>query len=229
MAPPGAFFMKVYFLNGLGVDSRVFREIDLPEHELVFLEWIPLSNGETMRSYAQKFLAYYEIEQDSVLVGLSFGGMLAHEIATLQCHKGIVLISSSLGKQDFPWYLKLFLSTRLFFLLPDKTILRSNAFSRWLFGVHAQEDIVLLNDLFGSMDPQQVRRMIQCIQTWRPESVATQTYRIHGTQDHLLKIPENVEYPIAEAGHFAVFTHATVVSASLKSCLNEINKLPKNV
>lgn len=71
---------KIYILSGLGADERVFKKLDLVPLEPVYLKWIPPHKNESVESYASRLLSQIT-EKNPVLIGLSFGGMMAIEIA----------------------------------------------------------------------------------------------------------------------------------------------------
>ena len=74
--------MKAYFIPGLAADKRVFRHIQLPGNFTpVFLEWIAPIKDETLPQYAYRLAEQIEINEPFIIIGLSFGGMLAVEIA----------------------------------------------------------------------------------------------------------------------------------------------------
>jgi pimeloyl-ACP methyl ester carboxylesterase len=227
MAPWGAFFMRVYYVNGLGVDSSVFKELHVAGITPEFLEWLPLDSSETMASYARKMIEHYGIPSNGIVVGLSFGGMLAQEMQVSHPNLRIILISSSIGRHGFPWYLKWFLFLRIYRLIPGIFITTTNFIGNWLFGVSSPKDRERLKVLFRKMDSLQVKRMIHCITTWNP-SPAVISSSIHGEKDRLLYPQKHSVDLIFDAGHFAVFTHANEVSRTLEHQLKELITSPKS-
>lgn len=219
--------MRVYYINGLGVDSSVFKELHVSGIDPVFLEWLPLHGSETMTSYARKMIEHYGIPSNGFVVGLSFGGMLAQEMQAILPDLRVVLISSSYGKNGFPWYLKWFLFLRIYRLIPGIFISKTNFISNWLFGVETTRDRNTLKELFQKMNSIQVKRMIHCIATWNP-SPALISSSIHGEKDRLLYPQKDAVDLISSAGHFAVFTHADEVSNKLQQRLGELISSPES-
>src|SRR5689334_2348901 len=93
--------MEVFFLSGLGADKTVFQFLDFSAYKPIFIDWIPPKKNESLRDYAfrvkEKFL-----HDHAMIVGLSFGGMLATEIAKLFPSSKAILISSSKTKSELP-------------------------------------------------------------------------------------------------------------------------------
>lgn len=74
--------MNVYFISGLGVDERAFKNIILPENYSVHnIRWIELLEKESLESYSTRLIAQIDQQKPFALVGLSFGGMIAAEIS----------------------------------------------------------------------------------------------------------------------------------------------------
>ena len=71
--------MKVYFLPGLGFDSRIFQKLKLEAADLQFIDWIePTSTTEDVKAYAARLAL--QIEQhaaETILIGHSFGGIMS--------------------------------------------------------------------------------------------------------------------------------------------------------
>lgn len=93
--------MDIYLLSGLGADERLFQYLDLKGHRLIPLNWITPCKDESIEDYAQR-IAPQVRDGNSVLIGVSFGGIMAMEIGKhIQIHK-IILISSVESFKELP-------------------------------------------------------------------------------------------------------------------------------
>ena len=77
--------MTIHFISGLGADERVFQFLDLPGIEKKFIRWIEPGKNESIHSYSLRLIDQIQQNEDLVLVGISFGGMVAQEIASCLC------------------------------------------------------------------------------------------------------------------------------------------------
>ena len=82
----------VYVFSGLGADERVFYKIDFGNCAVIFIKWIAPKKNESIECYAVRITAQITTTHP-VLVGLSFGGMMAVEVAKHIATEKIVLIS----------------------------------------------------------------------------------------------------------------------------------------
>jgi len=99
--------LKAYFISGLGADKKAFQKIKLPSaYEPVYLDWIPPQKNESLCNYARRFSSLIKNDDAFILIGLSFGGMLASEIARLRRPMKTIIISSLASSNELPWYFK---------------------------------------------------------------------------------------------------------------------------
>ena len=71
---------SVYFVPGLAAGGEIFKNIRFPKetHEVFILEWLlPTSSEESLSAYAKRMAARV-VKKNAVLVGVSFGGVMAH-------------------------------------------------------------------------------------------------------------------------------------------------------
>ena len=83
---------EIYLLSGLGADERVFDFLDLSQYKVNYIRWIiPLKN-ELITDYASRLCTQIHSARP-LLIGVSFGGMIAIEIGKLIPTEKIILIS----------------------------------------------------------------------------------------------------------------------------------------
>src|SRR3954471_14038187 len=125
--------MKVYFIAGLAADKRVFKYIQLPTGcEAVFLDWISPEKEDTLPSYALRLASTINKEEPFALIGLSFGGMLATEIAKVYQPAVTILISSVPVSKELPGYFRMAGKMRLHKIVPV-SLLKSSSLAKRLF------------------------------------------------------------------------------------------------
>jgi len=74
----------VYFISGLGADERVFQFLDLSEIEHRFIKWNVPQKNESLPSYCKRLTEQINVQQEVILIGISFGGMIAQEITKVR-------------------------------------------------------------------------------------------------------------------------------------------------
>src|SRR5690554_6804824 len=115
--------IPVYFVPGLAAGKEIFKNIRLPENrfDIHILEWlIPIEN-EKIEAYAQRMAALIN-DKNPVLVGVSFGGVMAQEMSRFLPLRKLVIISSIKSKNELPLRLRLLRYTKAYKLAPTKAI-----------------------------------------------------------------------------------------------------------
>lgn len=217
--------MKVYFISGLGADSRVFHHIQLPPgFEAVYLDWIKPKQNESLHGYATRLAERIDASDKFILVGLSMGGMMAVEIAKRYHPVMTILLSSVPCSPNLPFYFRVAGKLRLHKLVPV-SLLKSASFIKRFFTVEKKEDKKLLRQLIYDTDPAFIRWALNAILHWDCKDFNGHYIHIHGSTDMILPIrfakPTHV---IAKAGHMMVLTKAGEINGILQETLSGIKK-----
>lgn len=214
---------RIYFISGLGADRRVFKKLVFPpDFELVYLDWIAPQANESLEDYAGRLALKIDTSTPFYLVGLSFGGMLATEIAKKLHPIHTFLISSSPVFKGLPWYYRMAGSLRLQKLLPVGLLKKGNGIGLKFLGATTEKERMLLKQLIVDSDPAFMKWALTCILTWRNKERPGNLTHIHGSADHILPIryykPDIV---IKNGGHFMVYANAKEISESMTHQLME--------
>ncbi|MDI9879173.1 alpha/beta hydrolase [Flectobacillus longus] len=214
---------KIYLLSGLGVDGRVFDNIDLNEYQPQLIEWIPLLNHEDISEYAQRLSTL--IEPKSVLIGLSFGGMVAIEIAKYISVCKIILVSSASNFRQIPWLFRLWDWSKFIKVLPKRLILKANPVTFWLFGITRRHEKILLTQILADTDYNFLFWAVRQIIQWKNTEVNSKVIHLHGTKDRLLQQPLKIspaeKYWIKDGGHFMIITHSDEIEGIIRKELKQ--------
>jgi pimeloyl-ACP methyl ester carboxylesterase len=175
---------KVYFISGLGADKRAFSFLDLSFCEPVFIEWIKPLPKESLKSYALRLRKQIPEEHPTV-VGVSFGGMLATEMAKEDKLMYVIIIASNKSSAEFPAYLRVGKYLPVYKWLPEKLI-KNKTILNWVLGVEKDEQRKLINAIVADTDPFFLKWAIDAILHWKDTSITDNVKHIHGTADKLL-------------------------------------------
>ncbi len=202
----------IYFLSGLGADARVFKNLVLPGYDRVYIEWIGPLPKETIAQYATRIKSQITTERP-VIIGLSFGGMIAIEIAKQIPETKVILISSAKTKRDLIPGNKLFFKLKLYKIIPGFMIKHTNFLVNNLFGVKTKEDKEILKAVMKETDVHFFRWAVGSIAQWDNEVVPPQVIQIHGTADRMIpNFGVEPDYTIDGGGHMMVLNKADTIS-----------------
>jgi pimeloyl-ACP methyl ester carboxylesterase len=212
---------KVYFISGLGADRRVFSNLELPDVEAIHIDWVKPSEEDTMTTYAIKLLPQIDTTVPVILLGLSFGGMLAVELSHLIDNSQTILLSTAITASAIPLRYKLLDKWKVPNKIPFSLVRKTNALTYHFFGIKAAEHKVLLKEILSDTDEYFFRWAIEAILNWENEKVPLHVTQIHGTKDHILPLVETSNLIKVEGGgHLMVLEQADLVTEALRGVLS---------
>lgn len=215
---------NVFIISGLGVDQRVFQTVSFGHFEPVFLEWLSPLPNEPLVHYAARMAAAIT-EREPILIGLSFGGIIALEIARLIACRQVILIASARNYKELPLYYRLLGRIGLHRSIPDRSWANANALSYWLFGVSKKEEKELLARILKETDKKFRIWAIDALLRWRGLATVEDVTAIHGDKDRVIPMRNTrPDLIVKGGGHFMTVSHAEEISRLLQERLNSLRR-----
>ncbi len=211
---------KVYFISGLGADKRAFSLLDLSFCEAIFVDWIQPLKNESLCDYALRMRSQIP-SAHPIVVGMSFGGMLAAEMANHDKNVTSIIIASNKSAAEFPFYLRAGKYFPLYKLISPKSIKHATLVN-WAFGIREEKTKKLVSEILADTDPGFMKWAIKAILNW-PEHKSTGNIRhIHGTADKVLPARFVKADELIRGGtHLITLNHPKEVSSFLKKLILE--------
>ncbi|MEO0471578.1 MAG: alpha/beta hydrolase [Bacteroidota bacterium] len=201
--------MSLYLLPGLGFDHRIYQKIDWGHHALQFLDWIEPLKHEAISDYAERMAEKIKEEKNVILVGHSFGGMLAQEIAAIRPVDRIILLNSIQSRAEMPLFFKMVKPFGLYHFFTQSGTIRSLPLWGKSHGYDSPEEVALFISMVGKQSNRYLQWALKTLSAWPGVEIPTTTslYQIHGRKDKTfpfssLKEPDAV---VDDGGHFMVF------------------------
>jgi pimeloyl-ACP methyl ester carboxylesterase len=215
---------EIYLVSGLGADERVFEYLDLKPYKKTCLKWIRAEEDETLEHYAARLCEQIKVD-NPVLIGVSFGGMVAVEIGKLIKTEKIILISSAKTKDDIPLHYRVMGAVNFNKLMPMGGMKELYGIIAWLFGVSSKDkkERELLEDILNSTDERFMHWAIDHIINWENKTVLPNAVLIHGTSDRLLS-NSTPDYSIKDGGHFMIVNRCEEISAIIRGILASVEE-----
>lgn len=180
----------IYLVPGLAASSKIFENLNFPKDrfELHYLEWLlPLSENESIEEYAKR-MAEFVTEENPILIGVSFGGIMVQEMSKHLKVQKIILISSIKSRSELPIRLKLIEKTYLYKLFPAKYISNIEEYSMYAFGDFAKKRVKLYKEYLSVRDEKYLNWAISNVLNWQQTEPLNNTLHIHGVEDHIFPI-----------------------------------------
>jgi pimeloyl-ACP methyl ester carboxylesterase len=204
-------------LSGLGADKRVFDFLDLHGFKLIHIDWIKPLEDEKIESYAHRLLDQIKRNRPT-MIGVSFGGIIAIEIAKHIETDKLILISSAKTKAEIPFLYRLAGKFWINKLIPAPLYRKANFVVYWLFGVKKKKEKELLKAIMDDADNDFVAWATNKIVSWENDKALPNIITIHGTADRVIPF-KNADHKIEQGGHLMVVSKADEISGILHKIL----------
>lgn len=172
----------------MSASSKIFERVHLPKEQfkMYFLDWtLPLSKKEPLQNYAKRFSELITAP-NPVIVGVSFGGILAQEIAKIIACKKIILISSVENQDEYSPFFKFLKTTRLYKLYPVDMI---NFIESWFYKYGSKKTknvLISYRKYLPLRDRIYTHWAIRSFLLWESSENNIPTLRLHGNQDKII-------------------------------------------
>jgi len=210
------------FIPGLGADSRLFEAQRKVFPNAVTPPWLAPLKDETLAHYARRWAQHLKLKKGCVLVGISFGGMVALEMAAWVRPQAVLLIGSCRHPSSVPWNLRFMGSFRVWPKLA-KALARLNPSVRgWFLGVNKGDQLDLLMKMFRESPDDFLAWTVNAIRGWKGfDGKFSPVRQIHGRRDRLIPC-RNVEPDevIEDGGHTIILTHPEEVNSFIGKWAN---------
>jgi pimeloyl-ACP methyl ester carboxylesterase len=205
--------MNIYCFSGLGADERVFQKLRIPEAQLHFVSWIPALKNESLQEYAIRLGSSVNFIAPYCLLGVSFGGMIASELAKVLKPSCTILISSALSSREVSPLLRLPGKTGLHKFIPFALYKRPNFLVYRLFGLKTSSEKRLFKIILKETETAFMKWAMSAIVRWSPVEHAEGIIRIHGEDDRIIPLKgQDITNRIPKATHFCILQQAEKVS-----------------
>jgi pimeloyl-ACP methyl ester carboxylesterase len=161
-------------------------------------------------------------ESNPVVVGLSFGGMLAAEMAKRDSSLKAILISSSKTAAEFPNYLRVGKYLPVYRWLPPKIVKAAGRLTNNIVGPKGKEEKKVFLQILNDTDHTFTNWAMDAILRWKNTEVPKNVIHIHGNADRLLPYSfVKCDYTVNKGTHLMIFDRAKEISVLLKQLIAE--------
>ena len=163
----------------------MFQNFSFEGFEVVHIDWIlPLEN-ETLQNYALRISENIK-DENAILIGLSFGGILSVEISKIKKFKKIFLISSAKTKSEIPFYFRFLGKLNLLKIIPVSFLKKVNFITYFVFGARSNSEKILLKNIVKNTDEKFLKWALYQIINWKNECFDENIIHIQGNRDLIL-------------------------------------------
>ena len=198
--------IHVYFMPGMAANSSIFEYIKLPTNkfEMHLLDWIIPIPNESLEDYAKR-LSKKVHHDNSVLLGVSFGGIVVQEMSKFLTLKKLIIVSSVKSNKEFPKRIKIAKKTKAYKLIPTQLLSNVENLAKYAFGEFASKRIELYKKYLSISDKRYLDWAIKQIVSWKRENPIPNIIHIHGEKDRVFPINNFKDYiKVKEGTHIMI-------------------------
>lgn len=218
--------IPIYFMPGLAASPAIFERIVLPKEifDCHLLEWeIPIGS-ESLTDYAKR-ISNKITEENPVLIGVSFGGILVQEMARYVNAKKIIIISSVKTNKEFPKRMLIAKNTKAYKLIPTSLVANIENLSKFSFGNKVSHRLKLYEKFLSVRDVNYLDWAIEQIILWDRTKAIKDVIHIHGDKDDIFPIKYIENCIVLEGGtHIMILNKYKWLNAHLPELILNSSK-----
>jgi len=201
--------IPVYFLPGLAANQSIFKNIKLDTDifDMYYLEWMIPYYNESIVDYALRFCKEIKHE-NAVLIGVSFGGIIAQEMSLVRRFKKIIIISSVKNRDELPMHLQLAGKTKAYKLVPTSLFAQNiDLLSKFVFNKTITKRLDLYKLYLSITDKRYLDWAIEQVVLWGQTAHDPNLIHIHGDLDTIFPINNIKDCIVVKGG-----THVMILN-----------------
>lgn len=211
----------VVCLGGIGADSRIIGCLNSPLLDFRFVEWIRPNRAESLPNYVKRLADQITFTDAPILLGVSFGGIVALELSRFLKPAITILVSSVRKPAEIPWYFRLAKGTGVQNTSALRFLLRSEFVASYLFGVTDTIHRRLLHDMISDTSDEFKNWAGRQFLEWQGCCPVGRVFHIHGTSDRILPARfVDADVLIDGGSHFMIVTQGDQVAAAINDHLD---------
>jgi pimeloyl-ACP methyl ester carboxylesterase len=161
-------------------------------------------------------MAAFVKEENAVLIGVSFGGVMVQEMGLhLQLRK-LIIISSVKSKNELPKRLKIIRDLKFYKLAPTSLIVSSKDFTRFAVGPKSKKRLKIYDEYLHVRDKDYLPWAIENMVCWNREEADPAVHHIHGNADKVFPLKHIRASHIIEGGtHIMLLNKASAITQKI--------------
>ena len=198
---------SLYLIPGFLTDKTIYKEFLLDERlNCKVLEFIaPASKDEPIEEYAKRMAESINKGEKIALLGTSFGGILAIEIAKHVPTEKIIFISSVKNRGEMNPLMKIKNSSKLLDFIPDsfvkKTIEAGYDIGKKIIPDIKEMKNEEISEMVHSIDGTLEKWIIKKINNWQGSNEVKDFLHLHGDKDPVFPIKHIEDYELVKDGN----------------------------
>lgn len=212
----------IYFVPGMAAGGEIFRNIKFPEkYEIHILEWLIPETRESLQDYAKR-MANRINEENAILIGVSFGGVVVQEMSGFLKLKKLIIISSAKTRNELPRRMRFAGISRAYKLIPTNLVLSADDLTKFAIGSRSRKRLALYQEYLHVRNKQYLDWALEKMVRWNRTEKVENVIHIHGEKDMVFPIKYINECTVIKGGtHIMILNKGREISQKLLEVFEE--------
>ncbi|WP_026449695.1 alpha/beta hydrolase [Aequorivita capsosiphonis] len=212
----------IYFVPGMAAGREIFRNIKFPEnYKIHIIEWLIPEKRESLEDYSKRMTLQVKNE-NSILIGVSFGGVVVQEMSRFLNLKKLIIISSVKTRSELPRRMKIASITKAYKLIPTSLVLSAEDLTKFSVGPKSKKRLSLYQDYLHVRNKQYLDWALEKMVTWGREQELKGVVHIHGDKDPVFPIKYIKDCTVIKNGtHIMILNKGREISKKLLEIFEE--------
>ena len=212
----------IYFIPGMAAGVNIFDNSSFPNdaYSVHFLDWLIPEKNESISRYAKRMASNVK-HDDCVLIGVSFGGVIAQEMYEFLRIKKLIIISSVKTRYELPRRMKLARLFYLYKLIPTQLILSSDDLTKFSIGPRSKKRLTIYQEYLSVRNKEYLDWAIKNMVCWDRKTIIENIMHIHGDKDIIFPIKYIDQCEILKGGtHIMILNKGRLLSKKIMKAID---------
>lgn len=212
---------NIVLFPGLAGDHRLFDHLTISCLNRQVIVFLTPKKNESLSAYAKRIAETIHLSHPLVFIGVSFGGILAQEVARYCPPEKIILVSSLSSKKQLPQVYRLFSLYPVYEWLSETALKKLIAWAGRKFTKKNEAETALFEAMLQEADINLVRWGIRQVLRWDQVAPSMHMIHIHGSNDRLFPIKYiPVNHLVNKGEHFMIIQQREMIRDLLQTAIN---------
>lgn len=200
----------LYLIPGFLTNETIYRDIRKKlKNPTEVLEFIPAKKNEPIEEYAKRLADKIDDSKPFHLLGTSFGGVLAIEMAKHKKPQKLVLVSSAKNRDELSWLMKREAMIRNVLPLVPEWVVKQTCTRGFELGgkiiprfksIYRDDIRKMINSIDGRFE----KWVMKTLTTWNGKNEMEDVLHVHGNDDRVFPIKRIKNAEVIEGGSHAI-------------------------
>lgn len=207
----------------MAAGPEIFKNIKFPKdkYRTEVLEWLIPEKDESLLEYSKR-MADRVKEPNAILIGVSFGGVVAQEMDQFLKLRKLIIISSAKTRNELPRRMRIAGFTKAYKLIPTSVVLSVEDLTKFSVGPRSKKRLRLYQQYLNVRDKKYLDWALKSMVTWDRVEEVPSVIHIQGDEDKVFPKKYITKCIVIKGGtHIMILNRGREISKKLLKIFGE--------